>query len=848
MSILAKEIVARIKRNQTFSNDLKDLYSVGVNFYINNKLIVNEELLENISFSFKRLIESAYIMTQTDNDADKNMAQSIAYYIFTLTKDEKIKRLAIDLLGDLGNFPGANYLKSTYDHFDSDFFGFLRNQFLEKFNEVKIEKSNFILTDFQRKIWDSIDSKSPQAISAPTSAGKSFVVLEILVNNILYSNISSVVYIAPTRALVNEISEKISKKLENHKANIRVSTIPTINTSFTKQIFVLTQERLQVLLELTESQFDLIVVDEAQSISDDIRGMILQDCLEKISNRNALAKFILLAPGAEGFDGFKTIINKDEILVERTDYSPVVQNKIIVDVDPANENKLRLNFLNSSERIYLGSLLANRGFANVKTRLAAIALELGSEDGSLVYGTGAANAELIARQIASDLIEKKNDYLNELSKFIKKHVHKEYSLAQHVLKGVAYHYGKMPSLLRESLEKGFISNNLKYLVCTTTLFQGVNLPAKNVFIDTPTRGNRGEKLDEAELWNFAGRAGRLGYAFSGNVYLVDYETWDTHPLDNKIDFKIIPAFKSTLDDAYDQILNKLDIQNNVNSQSYTNVDAAAGFLISRAARGDIDIFLEKSLSGNNKVERINTLASLSKKALRDINMPTSLLALNWTVNPFGQSKLYKRFHEKIDSGEVDSLIPRHPSENVYQIYIGVFSRINKYILGNNTSKFSNYLTAMSLNWMRGKSLPEIISLSIKKKKEVSKDGNVNVDRVVREVFDFIEETLRFKYVQLGRAYVDLLRQAMIDKGFVHKVSEIYDFPLALELGVSSIAGQIFIELGLSRITAATLETLIPNSNPSIEDARNWLASLDNQSLDLPFMMSQELKDKNLVNF
>ncbi|MFO4809182.1 hypothetical protein RCK19_25600, partial [Salmonella enterica subsp. enterica serovar 1,4,[5],12:i:-] len=74
------------------------------------------------------------------------------------------------------------------------------------------------------------------------------------------------------------------------------------------------------------------------------------------------------------------------------------------------------------------------------------------------------------------------------------------------------------------------------------------------------------------------------------------------------------------------------------------------------------------------------------------------------------------------------LIPRHPSGNVYTNYVGVFSRINKYILNHNTSKFSNYLTAMALNWMRGKSLPEIISLSIAKKKEKNSTRPVNVDR------------------------------------------------------------------------------------------------------------------------
>ncbi len=82
-----------------------------------------------------------------------------------------------------------------------------------------------------------------------------------------------------------------------------------------------------------------------------------------------------------------------------------------------------------------------------------------------------------------------------------------------------------------------------------------------------------------------------------------------------------------------------------------------------------------------------------------------------------------------------------------------------------------------------------------------------MDRAVREVFDFVEDNLRFKYVQLGKAYIDLLRQALIENNQEKKSEEIYDFPLSLELGVSSIAGQVFIELGKVRISRSFLPKL-----------------------------------------
>ncbi|ECV4724127.1 DEAD/DEAH box helicase, partial [Salmonella enterica subsp. enterica serovar London] len=346
--------------------------------------------------------------------------------------------------------------------------------------------------------------------------------------------------------------------------------------------------------------------------------------------------------------------------------------------------------------------------------------------------------------------------------------------------------------------------------------------------------------------NFAGRAGRLGYAFSGNVYLIDYDDWETKPLDSKIDFKITSSFKKVINEDFDTVISRLDKNNHLGVSQYSNVDAAAGLLISRAAKGDLHNFLERSFRTIPDKSKLEIIEDATYSSLESLNIPHNILTLNWTVDPFGQERLYNRFIQKIKDGKIDELIPRHPSGNVYTNYVGVFSRINKYILNHNTSKFSNYLTAMALNWMRGKSLPEIISLSIAKKKEKNSTRPVNVDRAVREVFDFVEDNLRFKYVQLGKAYIDLLRQALIVNNQAEKAEEIYDFPLSLELGVSSIAGQVFIELGLSRISASYLENIIPNSNPTISTAKEWLRNNDYDSLNLPLTIYSELEDKGLL--
>lgn len=84
--------------------------------------------------------------------------------------------------------------------------------------------------------------------------------------------------------------------------------------------------------------------------------------------------------------------------------------------------------------------------------------------------------------------------------------------------GVAFHHAELDSEQRELVESGFRSGEIAVLVSTATLAWGVNLPAKNVFIEmTGYRGTRSSHsraisapLSISEFHQAAGRAGRLG--------------------------------------------------------------------------------------------------------------------------------------------------------------------------------------------------------------------------------------------------------------------------------------------------------------------------------------------------
>ena len=744
---------------------------------------------------------------------------------------------------DLGNFPALTFAEAKHPRDNASLTQSLRAAISRELNGIVISGERIALTDFQKRAWDSLQHSRALAISAPTSAGKSFLVIEHLCRLVEQADSFTAVYIAPTRALLSEVCSVIRRRMDGIEG-VRVSTVPSIDAEHSpRQIFVLTQERLQVLLAISTIAFDVVVVDEAQNFSDGARGMILQECLEQVLDRNSKTHLVMLAPGAEGFHDVERAIGVVNLEPSVSLLPSVIQNRILVSKAP-QPKALCLTLLTALGSANLGVLHGTRGFELPASRLAAVALELGNTGGSLVYATGPKDAENVALQIYQDSRDEVSKPLEQLAEFIVKHIHPRYGLANLVRRGVAFHYGKMPTLLRESIEGAFKSGALRFLTCTTTLFQGVNLPARNVFIDTPTRGS-GSKLDPAALWNFAGRAGRMKMDIVGNVFLVDYEDWPEKPMDNFVGYRIEPAFGKTIDENASAVLEALGgamPRANQRDEVAGRVRAAAGLMISRAAKGDVRKFVERSLTSVS-VDARQRLVTASENASTEIGLPAELLATNWTVNPFGLKRLFDVLVEKISADEVEGLIPFNPHDYVKarDAYASIFMRIQRLVNGS-ASRFPALVAGVAVKWMQGKPYPALLAdaVSREEKRLAKKTAEyealikvepqtrkrrpkpLDINDVIRKEFDLIEDVIRFQYVQLGKAYIDILALALGQCGHAERVKDIFDFPLALELGVATRSGWSFMELGLSRIAAAALEPHFPNSDLGVQQARDWL--------------------------
>ena len=115
-----------------------------------------------------------------------------------------------------------------------------------------------------------------------------------------------------------------------------------------------------------------------------------------------------------------------------------------------------------------------------------------------------------------------------LAQLARKGVHSAYQLARLVEAGVAFHYGNMPSLIRREVERLFRLGKIKYLVCTSTLIEGVNLACRTIIVRGPRKGI-GKPMQPHDFWNLAGRAGRWGAEFQGNIICIDPNSTDAWP-------------------------------------------------------------------------------------------------------------------------------------------------------------------------------------------------------------------------------------------------------------------------------------------------------------------------------
>lgn len=847
----------------SFVDELCEKISGDPRFAADYEAILRQSILSGAGFAdgpaleeevLRRLLQSATIFAQSEEAEWRQLAYRISVgslaYSETLTGIRGASRL---ILARLGNYPAIKFaFKGEAEPrtlTEGVFYEILGRQ-LD--NTVRIGERSAVLTDMQRAVWDALASGSSLALSAPTSAGKSFVFLAYIEQLKRTRPNANLVYLVPSRALISQVATDLRAASLDNAFEVTTVPIPAAPTVLGTPIYVLTPERLQVLFHTApELSFDVAIVDEAHLIGEGSRGVVLHSVLQDLQRRHPDMQFLFSSPQVREPAVFGTVVGRDSVKVVKTKDSPVAQNIILLNRRAGDDKKIDMLLWRDGEKTPLAEIDAAIPIYNSHDGLVYLSWALGNASQSLVYAVGPAACEDIAFKIkelsqdpavaevvpSSGPGELSVQVRKDLTAFAREAVHPSYVLAETVESGVGFHYGRIPPLLRNAVESAFAEGHLDYIVCTSTLLQGVNLPARNVFMQNPHKGEE-NPIEPVDFWNLAGRAGRLGRDFQGNVFLVDYDEWESSPLSGPKDEPIKPSLEVTLTDTSAELLEYIAATDRPSGES-PHLEAAFSKLLRDHRQGQLDDTLDR-LSGLSPQTRASITSALAI-ADNQIGLNVETLAASPQISGYRQQELYDYMIEKIGKKGPDYLIPLHPSagwKEALDKLRPVFARVHKY-LELKSGQHHRYWAPLALRWMRGEPLPMIIEEAIKYHKSQGKNRSSRT--VIREVLTDVESSLRFKYVNMLGCYGAVLKEALIATGHASHVAKIPALTLYLELGAASQTMIQLISLGLSRHTAHILSGLTINRDMDLGSARRFLSRLTPETAGLSPYVAGELK-------
>jgi DEAD/DEAH box helicase len=746
------------------------------------------------------------------------------------------------ILSRMGNFPARSLVRSGSGAAPevARINPYIALDILARESDNSPDQGEGLLTDFQVKLLGMLASFQSVSFSAPTSAGKS-TALELEIIRRLRSSVQCLVLLVPTRALIRQVTFDLVALLNRET----LTDIPVISAPDPGQIqaarsvvCVFTQERLQTLLTNGEWKrgIDTLIVDEAQEIGEGSRGQILELTVLQVLNRYPRCAVFFSSPlrsNPEYLLSTVERVNNSAFFVEHS--SPVTQNIFLIRPIPQKTKHSTVSIWFDGTERRLGNIDLPFTFRGTRALADFAVLLTKPEDSSIIYAGEPSKAQDLAVQIADQLPESRNSATDELTTFVREQIHRDYVLAEVVTKGVGFHYGKLPQIIRAKVEDLLRDRHVRFVCCTSTLLQGVNLPTKNIFIENPKKG-RGQPMTPSDFWNLVGRAGRLAKEFQGNIFCIYGQPWETTPFGDTRFFPLESAFHLA---ATKQASTLLQVAQQPPDSSESDVQwaeqALARIFVQYTERGEEIAASKFSNPANHRV--LQAIDEECKRFARQKTLPSDLYQNNPYMLPQRLDKLAEFFRGKPD---LAAWIPPNPFvRQNYLRYEPIFDAIETLFLRRQFDRHK-YFTVLALQWMTGASLRQLIQNRLDFKKIVESDKR-KINSEIRGLFEDIEDELRYTYVKYFKVYTDVLRAVLVERGLADLQQRIPPVHLYLEYGAASVTLINLMALGLSRTSAVLLRSHYALGNDlSTRECQMQIDRIDLRSSTLPGLCKAEI--------
>ena len=405
-------------------------------------------------------------------------------------------------------------------------------------------------------------------VQMPTSAGKTRSVEIVLRSGFLSGRTKLAVVVAPFRALcheigtslrhafreddvkVNELSDAMQLDFLQQFAELLGTEAPT-----SQNILVLTPEKFLYVLRQTPTlvaNIGIVVYDEGHQFDSGSRGITYELLLTEIKallptaaqtvlisaviqNAQAIGEWLIgdgvqvvngsgMLPTARSVAFASWIERLGQLMFFESDsygqpdyFVPRVIERRKLARRPRERTDRYFPERDRSTDIalYLGIRLVPNG---------SVAIFCGRKD--TASGMASRAVEIFDRgfPVAPPAASANPDELRRLKNLIDGHFGNQSVTSRAASLGIFVHHGTTPHGLRLSIEYAMQQSLIKFVACTSTLAQGVNLPIRYLIVSGIYQG--GEKIKVRDFQNLIGRAGRSGMHTEGLVIFSDTDVFD----------------------------------------------------------------------------------------------------------------------------------------------------------------------------------------------------------------------------------------------------------------------------------------------------------------------------------
>ena len=381
-------------------------------------------------------------------------------------------------------------------------------------------------------------------MAAPTGTGKSFLTQVLIADSLLKRPEGLVLYLVPSKALVYEVSKRLSESLSAVGVQVTAVTPALVDLDAEEEeaitessVLVLTPEKADLLVRISATSFDrtqLAIVDEAHHIESGTRGVLLEMYLWRLKSLvSPQARFVFLSAVAPNIAELTSWIGEPaQAIVHR-----LRPTRMAVGVYRVGRvGKYRAGWIDYEAGGRLRLFDHGVGVSK-RHQLVQLVEALALAGPVLVVAKGKRECETLAALMAERVEATESlaaeewaaDEVQRLDSRLERELYAEVPMRALLRSRTVYHHAGLPPRVRMAVEEAIRAGFVRYVFATTTLAEGVNFPFASVVVqslalrDPPAKGRPASytPVTPRAFWNIAGRAGRPGMDRDGQVILFE---------------------------------------------------------------------------------------------------------------------------------------------------------------------------------------------------------------------------------------------------------------------------------------------------------------------------------------